>query len=36
MKRIIQESGIMECDDKNWPKPDKIGKQEFVARINGK
>jgi len=21
------ESGIMNCEDKDWPKPDKIGKQ---------
>ncbi len=36
MKRIISESGIMDCDDKEWPKPDKIGKQEFVVRMGGK
>ena len=27
MKRIILDSGIMDCDNKDWPKPDKIGKQ---------
>ena len=34
MKRIILESGIMDFDDSEWPKPDKIGKQEFVVRID--
>ncbi len=36
MKRIIIDSGIMECEDKEWPKPDKIGKQQFVVRIGSK
>lgn len=26
----------MNCDDKDWPKPDKIGKQEFLCRIGDK
>jgi protein mago nashi len=36
MKRIILDSGVMACEDKDWPKPDKIGKQEFVVRIGDK
>ena len=36
MKRIIEGSGIMECSDKKWPKPDKIGKQELEVRIGNK
>ena len=27
MKRIIEQSGILDRSDKDWPKPDKIGKQ---------
>ena len=27
MRRIVEESGIMEKSDSKWPKPDKIGKQ---------
>jgi protein mago nashi len=26
----------MDCDDKKWPKPDKIGKQELEVRIGNK
>ena len=26
----------MDCTDKNWPKPDKIGKQELTIRIGKK
>ena len=26
----------MDCSDDNWPKPDKIGKQEFIVRIGNK
>jgi hypothetical protein len=36
MRRIVVESGILECSDKDWPKPDRIGKQEFVCRIGDK
>lgn len=33
MKRIVVASGVMECKDTEWPKPDKIGKQELVVRV---
>lgn len=33
MKRIVLDSGIMNCKDEEWPKPDKIGKQELVIRV---
>ena len=33
MRRIVLESGILECKDQEWPKPDKIGKQELVVRV---
>jgi protein mago nashi len=36
MKRIVTESGILECKDTEWPKPDKIGKQELVVRVGEK
>ena len=36
MRRIIIESGILECKDQEWPKPDKIGKQELVVRVGNK
>eukprot|EP00906_Rhabdomonas_costata_P002520 RCo003975 len=29
LKRIIQESEIMKEDDKNWPEPDRVGRQEL-------
>jgi len=33
MKRIVLESGVLNCKDEEWPKPDKIGKQELVVRV---
>ena len=36
MKRIVLESGILDCKDAEWPKPDKIGKQELVVRVGEK
>ena len=36
MKRIVLESGILQCNDAQWPKPDKIGKQELVIRVGDK
>jgi protein mago nashi len=36
MRRIVLESGILECKDSEWPKPDKIGKQELVVRVGSK
>ena len=29
VKRIIRESEITKEDDKNWPQPDKVGRQEL-------
>uniref|UniRef100_A0A8R1DWK8 Protein mago nashi homolog n=1 Tax=Caenorhabditis japonica TaxID=281687 RepID=A0A8R1DWK8_CAEJA len=29
LKRIIDDSEIMQEDDDNWPEPDKIGRQEL-------
>ncbi|CDW72918.1 protein mago nashi [Stylonychia lemnae] len=29
LKRIIRESDIIKEDDRNWPQPDKIGRQEL-------
>jgi len=29
VKRIIRESEIMKEDDKEWPQPDKVGRQEL-------
>lgn len=36
MRKIVMESGILECKDEEWPKPDKIGKQELVVRVGTK
>ena len=36
MKRIVLESGILGCKDVDWPKPDKVGKQELVVRVGNK
>jgi protein mago nashi len=29
LKRIIHESEIMKEDDRNWPEPDRVGRQEL-------
>ena len=29
LKRVIEESGVMKEDDKQWPMPDKVGRQEL-------
>ena len=34
IKRIIAESEITKEDDRNWPVPDKIGRQELEIKIN--
>jgi len=34
IKRIISESEITKEDDRNWPEPDKIGRQELEIKIN--
>lgn len=36
MRKIVLESGILDCKDEEWPKPDKIGKQELVVRVGTK
>lgn len=36
IKRIVLESGVLNCKDEEWPKPDKIGKQELVIRVGEK
>jgi protein mago nashi len=36
MRRIVVASGVLDCKDEEWPKPDKIGKQELVVRVGGK
>lgn len=36
MRRIVLESGILDCKDTDWPKPDKIGKQELVIRVGSR
>ena len=34
IKRIISDSEITKEDDRNWPEPDKIGRQELEIKIN--
>ena len=34
IKRIIKESEITKEDDRNWPLPDKIGRQELEIKID--
>jgi hypothetical protein len=34
IKRIIRESEITKEDDKHWPPPDKIGRQELEIKMN--
>ena len=34
IKKIIEDSEITKEDDKNWPAPDKDGKQELEIKIN--
>lgn len=31
--KIVKESAIMECDDDDWPHPNRIGKQELDIRV---
>eukprot|EP01005_Ploeotia_sp_CARIB1_P001652 NODE_565_length_735_cov_343.485197_g556_i0.p1 GENE.NODE_565_length_735_cov_343.485197_g556_i0~~NODE_565_length_735_cov_343.485197_g556_i0.p1 ORF type:complete len:178 (+),score=39.51 NODE_565_length_735_cov_343.485197_g556_i0:78-536(+) len=33
LKRVIEESEIMKEDDKNWPEPDRVGRQELEVVI---
>jgi hypothetical protein len=34
LKKIVKDSEIMKEDDRNWPMPDKVGRQELEARIS--
>jgi hypothetical protein len=34
IKRIIRDSEIMREDDRNWPAPDKIGRQELEIKLD--
>jgi hypothetical protein len=34
IKRIIVESEVTKEDDRNWPEPDKIGRQELEIKLN--
>ena len=34
LKRIIQESEIMQEDDSSWPPPDRVGRQELEIVVN--
>ena len=36
IRRIIVDSGILDCKDQDWPKPDKIGKQQLSVRVGKK
>ena len=36
LKRIVIDSEILKEDDKNWPEPDKVGKQELEILIDNK
>ena len=37
LKRIIMESDVMREDDKSWPAPDRVGRQELeVAGLSGR
>ena len=34
LKRIVEDSEIMQEDDANWPEPDKVGRQELEILLN--
>jgi protein mago nashi len=36
LKRIVIDSEILKEDDKNWPRPDKVGKQELEILLDNK
>jgi len=36
LRRIVVESGVLEQDDKDWPEPDKGGKQEMEIVLDNK
>lgn len=29
MKRIVNDGGVLHCDDTHWPQPNKVGRQEL-------
>ncbi|KAJ1494407.1 Mago nashi protein-domain-containing protein [Baffinella frigidus] len=33
LKKVVKDSEIMKEDDRNWPMPDKVGRQELETRI---
>lgn len=33
MKRLILQSHLLECDDSNWPEPDRNGRQELEVHV---
>lgn len=35
LKRIVEDSEIIKEDDKHWPEPDRIGRQELEVVLNG-
>ena len=34
IKRIIRESEITKEDDRNWPPPDRVGRQELEIKMD--
>ncbi len=36
MQRVVEESGIMDLDDSNWPEPDQGGRQELEVKFGSK
>jgi len=36
LRKIIVDSGILKEDDKKWPEPDRVGRQELEIVIDGK
>lgn len=33
IKRLILQGGLLDCDDSNWPEPDRDGRQELEVHI---
>ena len=36
LRKIIVDSGILKEDDKKWPEPDRVGRQELEIVIDGR
>lgn len=34
-RKIVEEGGVLECDDAKWPYPDRVGKQELEVVAGG-